>query len=276
MDFVFKHSYRGPVKAAILDWAGTTVDFGCMAPAAVFVEVFRRHGVEITVEQARGPMGKHKRVHIAEVAGLEPVARRWQEVYGRPVGEADIDALYRDFIPLQLECLADHADLIPGTLETLRELRRRGLKIGSTTGYNEEMMALLVPEARRRGYEPDAMVCGGQVPAGRPYPWMAYQNAIQLQVYPLEAYVKIGDTLADIAEGLNAGMWTVGVVMTGNELGMTAREVAALEPVVREAKRARAYERMYEAGAHYVVDGIADVPALLDDIEARLARGERP
>ncbi len=276
MEFVFKRSYRGPLKGVILDWAGTTLDYGCMAPAVVFVEVYKRSGVDITMDQAREPMGAHKRVHIQKISQIDAVRRRWEEVHGRPPAESDIDEMFKMFVPLQLDCLAQYADLIPGTLEALKDFRARGLKIGSTTGYTDEMMDLLMREAAQRGYVPDATVCATEVPAGRPEPWMCLVNAMRLRIYPMESMVKVGDTLPDIYEGLNAGMWTIGLAVTGNEVGLPEAEVQVMDPEVRERKRARAYERMAQAGAHYVVDGIWDVPAILDEINARLARGERP
>ena len=276
MDFVFNRSYRGPLKAVLLDWAGTTMDYGCQAPAVVFQEVYKRQGVEITMEEAREPMGAHKRVHIRQISKNENVAKRWQQKHDRKPTEADVDAMFKEFIPLQLACLADYADLIPGTLEAVEDFRARGLKIGSTTGYTEEMMDLLQSEAKKRGYEPDATVCATQVPAGRPHPFMCLQNAILLQTYPLEAFVKVGDTLPDIEEGLNSGMWTIGLAMTGNEMGLTEKQLEELDPEVRESKLARAYKRMQQTGAHYVVNSIGDVPPILDQINARLASGEKP
>jgi phosphonoacetaldehyde hydrolase len=276
MEFVFNRSYHGPLKAVLLDWAGTTMDYGCFAPAVVFQEVYKRHGVEITIEEAREPMGAHKRVHIRQIAKNESVTRRWQQKHGRKPSEEDVDSMFKEFIPLQLACLADYADLIPGTLEAVADFRKRGLKIGSTTGYTGEMMDLLQTEAKRRGYEPDATVCATQVPAGRPHPYMCLQNAILLQTYPLEAFVKVGDTLPDIEEGLNAGMWTIGLAKTGNEMGLTEQQIDELDPEVREARLSRAYKRMQQTGAHYVVDSISEVPPILDDINARLAVGERP
>ena len=195
MDFVFQRSYRGALKAIILDWAGTTMDYGCFAPAVVFMEVFQRKAVGITIEQAREPMGAHKKVHIGQIAGNEEVARNWEKVHRRKPDGNDVDEMFRDFVPLQLHCLADYADLIPGALEAVQEFRRRGMKIGSTTGYTGEMMALLQEEASKRGYVPDSTVCATQVPAGRPHPWMCLQNAMNLQIYPMEAFVKVGDTL---------------------------------------------------------------------------------
>jgi len=276
MDFVFQRSYRGALKAIILDWAGTTMDYGCFAPAVVFMEVFQRKGVGITVEQAREPMGAHKKVHIGQIAANEEVARNWEKVHRRKPDGNDVDEMFRDFVPLQLHCLADYADLIPGALEAVQEFRRRGMKIGSTTGYTGEMMALLQEEASKRGYVPDSTVCATQVPAGRPHPWMCLQNAMNLQIYPMEAFVKVGDTLPDIEEGLNAGMWTIGLAETGNEMGLTEAQIDELDPEIRKAKLARACRRMRQAGAHYVVNGISDVSPVLDEINVRLAAGERP
>lgn len=275
MDFVFQRSYRGPLRAVILDWAGTTLDYGCFAPAVVFRAVYQRQGVDITIEEAREPMGAHKKVHIRQISQMETVASRWNQVHGRRPSEQDVEAMFADFVPLQLACLAQYADLIPGTVQTVAQFRRRGLQIGSTTGYTEDMMKILLQEARRRGYVPDSSVCATQVPAGRPHPWMCLQNAMNLQIYPVEAFVKIGDTVPDIAEGLNAGMWTIGLAKTGNELGLTEEQLAALPPEVLQSRLGRACQRMHQAGAHYVVDGISDVLPCLDDIRARLARGER-
>ena len=184
--------------------------------------------------------------------------------------------MFQEFVPLQLDCLADYADLIPGTLEAVADFRARGLKIGSTTGYMGEMMALLLAEAKKRGYEPDSTVCATDVPAGRPEPWMCVQNAMNLGVYPFEACVKVDDTVPGIEEGLNAGMWTVGLAKTGNEIGLNEKEIHDLEPDVLQTRLDAAYLRMHQAGAHYVVDGIGDVPAVLDEIQERLSRGMRP
>jgi len=276
MEFIYRRSYRGPVKLVILDWAGTTMDYGCYAPAVVFVEVYRRHGVEISMEQARRPMGLHKRDHIKAISQIEEVAEAWKKAHGRPVTEQDVDAMFADFQPLQLACLADYADLIPGTLETVAALRERGIAIGSTTGYFTEAMELIKKEAARRGYVPDSSVCATQVPAGRPHPWMVLQNMFNTGIYPSEAVVKVGDTKPDIGEGLNAGVWTVGLAKTGNEMGLNREEIEALDAETRERKLAQAREGLARSGAHYVVDTIADLLPVIDDVDARLARGERP
>ena len=252
------------------------MDFGCCAPAVVFMEVFQRQGVPITLEEARVPMGAHKRVHIQSIGRLESVRRRWNEKHGRDPGEEDVDKMFAEFIPKQIECLSTYSELIPGTLEVVGELRRRGIKIGSTTGYTTEMMAVNLRDGERQGYKPDSTVCASEVPAGRPFPHRCLQNVINLNVSAVAACVKVDDTVPGVEEGLSAGMWTIGLAVSGNEVGLNLQDWNALPKAVQEAKRQRAYVRMHQCGSHYVVDSIADLIPCIDDIQARIHRGEAP
>ncbi|MFW5708877.1 MAG: phosphonoacetaldehyde hydrolase [Chloroflexota bacterium] len=276
MTFSFHRRYTGMIQAVIFDWAGTTVDHGCLAPMVAFIESFKAQGVEITVEEARIHMGLPKRAHIAGLLELPMVRARWQATHKTAPTETDIQRIYDYFIPRQAAIVGDYADPIPGTPELMTELRNRGIKIGSCTGYNREIMAVLVPRALERGYNPDATITPDTVGGGRPGPWMALQNAIALQVYPMEAIIKVGDTIADIEEGLNAGMWTVGVARTGNELGLSAEEVAALSDEVLLKRLDPIYSRFKRAGAHYVIDSITELIPVIEDINDHLVRGERP
>src|SRR3970282_1372086 len=166
---------------------------------------------------------------------IDAVKQRWQAKYGRPPGEEDVNRMFADFVPLQLDCLSDYSDLIPGTLEVVADLRSRGMKIGSTTGYLTEMMKINLEDAKRQGYEPDATVCAADVPAGRPYPFMCLQNVIKLGVSTVQACVKIDDTIPGVEEGLNAGMWTIGLAVSGNEVGMMLDEWRALPAAEQKA-----------------------------------------
>jgi phosphonoacetaldehyde hydrolase len=268
--------YKGPVRAVIFDWAGTVVDYGSMAPVDAFIELFRRHGVTVSPEEARRPMGSYKKDHIRIILGMEPVSEQWQRLRGRAPSPEDVDQLYCEFIPLQKEEIGRHADVIPGVPETVGRLRQEGILIGSTTGYTREMVVPLLPRAAAAGFSPESTVCADEVPAGRPAPWMAINSAMQLGVYPMEACVKVGDTLLDIAEGLNAGMWAVGVTKTGNEVGLTQAEVEALPGRELASKLQTASERMLQAGARYVVEEVLQLPAVIADVGVRLGRGERP
>lgn len=277
MNFAYHRIYKGPVKLVIFDWAGTTMDYGCYAPAVVFVEVFKRRGVEITMEQARRPMGLKKLDHIRAISQQDEVAARWKKVHGKACAEADVQDMFeKDFVPLQVACIADYSELIPGTIETVNELRRRGMKIGSTSGYFTEAMEINFREAKKQGYVPDVNACASDVPAGRPEPWMVLSNMQQARVFPPQAVVKIDDTKPGIEEGLNAGTWTIGLAKTGNEVGLNEKELAALSADEVKRKIERAADSLAKSGAHYVVESIADVPPVVTEIEQRLKMGDRP
>lgn len=276
MSLVYTRRYTGPLKAVVLDWAGTTVDHGCMAPAETFIAAFAALGVDITVAEARAPMGMPKWHHIQAITQIARVAAAWEARHGAKPTDAEVDALYARFLPLQIETVAAHSDVIAGVVDTVAAFRARGLKIASTTGYPREVMAEVFRVATAQGYEPDVTVCAGDTPAGRPGPFMALKALVDLSIAPVEAVVKIGDTVVDVEEGLNGGMWSIGVAATGNEVGLTAAELAALGPAERDRLIAAATDKLARAGAHYVVDRLADALPILDAIEARLARGEKP
>jgi phosphonoacetaldehyde hydrolase len=264
------------LKAVVFDWAGTMVDHGSRAPMGVFVEVFGRFGVPVTIEEARGPMGLPKLEHIMAMGALPRIAAAWREAQGGAFDDAAAKRVYEVFVPANRDVVARYADLIPGAAATATALRRRGLKIGSTTGYTREIMAPLLPLAAEQGYAPDCLVCAGDLPAGRPTPLMMYKCFVDLAVWPACAVVKVDDTAPGIVEATAAGSWAVGVAMTGNAVGLSEAELATRDPVEQFLLRTAATRTLEGAGAHYVIDGVADLMPVMDEIESRLARGERP
>jgi phosphonoacetaldehyde hydrolase len=268
--------YSGPVKAVILDWAGTTVDHGSLAPVRVLQEVFAGRGVPISEEDARRDMGVLKKDHIRKILFSPSVSARWRDVAGHDPAETDVESLFARFVPLQLECLVKYSTVIDGVAETVARLRKGGIRIGSTTGYTHAMLELVLEPAARQGYAPDCAVTPDDVGAGRPHPWMIFANAIRLHVEPLAAIVKIGDTPVDIEEGLRAGVWTIGVARTGNMLGLSVEDLAALAPAEKASRIEKARSQLVAAGAHEVIDAVADCEPAIDAIEARIAKGERP
>jgi phosphonoacetaldehyde hydrolase len=269
-------SYSGPVKAVILDWAGTTVDHGSLAPVRVLRQVFAGRGVPISEGDARRDMGILKKDHIRKILFAPEVEARWRAVTGHEPTEADVVELFAKFVPLQLECLVKYSTVIDGVAEAVARIRKRGIKIGSTTGYTRAMLDMILRPAAEQGYAPDCAITPDDVGAGRPHPWMIYANAIRLQVEPLAAIVKVGDTPVDIEEGLRAGVWTVGVARTGNMIGLSAEDFAALAPAEQAARLESARRQLAAVGAHEVIDAVADCESALDAIEARIRKGEFP
>jgi phosphonoacetaldehyde hydrolase len=266
------------ITAVILDWAGTTVDFGSFAPTQIFVEAFRRaFDIEITLAEARVPMGLGKWQHIEALGKLPTVDARWQAMFGRAMSAADVDTLYATFMPLQIAKVVDFATPIAGVIETINTLRVDGIKIGSCSGYPRPVMEKLVPAAAAQGYSPDHWVATDDLSVGgRPGPWMALQNVIALGINAVSCCVKVDDAVPGIEEGLNAGMWSVGLALSGNEFGATWEEYQAMPVAEISSRRELAAAKLYAAGAHYVVDTLADLPEVIADINARLAKGERP
>jgi phosphonoacetaldehyde hydrolase len=258
------------LRAVILDWAGTVVDYGSRAPVAALESVFTAAGIPVTVAEARESMGIAKKSHIRSILEIARVRGAWAAKYGSAPTEQDVDNLYAAFVPNQIQVLANYSELIPGAANAVARMRSRGLKIGTTTGYNRAMLDYLLQRAAAQGFAPDCALCPGDAGAGRPLPWMCYLAAIKLDVYPMAAMVKIGDTPADMEEGRNAGMWTIGVTWTGNEVGLTEDEWTDLSEDERGRLLRNAERRLLDAGAHYIAPSVAECDAILDQIEGRV------
>ncbi len=277
-DFVYSRSYRGKVKALVLDWSGTTADAYVVAPAVVFVDVFKNQGVEISMAEARGPMGLRKDLHIKALTEVPEIRERWKGVHGKYPDQGDVDTMFADFVPLQLDCLRKYTDLLPGVADVISRLQGQGIKIGSSTGFTRAMVDILEEEAAKQGYRPDASVAGDEVAHGaRPAPHMVYKNLDMLGIHTIQSVVKIDDTVSGVGEALNAGCWGVGVVRYSNYMDVDTPEQGAALPA-EEIERRMAITRdiLEKTGAHYVIDSLTDIEPVIEDINARLARGEKP
>lgn len=251
------------IKGLILDWAGTTIDYGSLAPVHVFMEVFLHFGIEITEKEARGPMGKAKRAHIADVLFLPRITDLWASIKGSRPTDKDVQAIYDDFLPLQKTILASSSKVIPGIPEAMDWCRARGIKIGSTTGYTRELMEVVIPEAARGGYSPEVVVCSDEVTEGRPKPWLNFRAAEFLGIYPMDQILVVDDTPLGILAGKNASCPTVAVSKTGNALGLSQSQVEKLDPIELERRIAEITKSFTDCGADFVVESVADLPGLI-------------
>ena len=264
------------IKAIILDWAGTVVDHGSRAPMGAFVKAFAQFGVTISIADARGPMGMAKRDHIRMVGTSPTVATAWRAKHGRDFDDAAIDAIFEVFEPMNIAAVEAHSALIPGAHDALDWCQARGIRIGSTTGYTRPIMERLMPLAAAQGFLPEVTICAGDLAAGRPAPLQIWSALAQMGIWPASSVIKLDDTPPGIGEARAAGCWAVGVALTGNNPGLSAEELAGLAPTERDALRRTASEPLLRAGAHLVMETIAELPTLIDHIEARLAAGEKP
>ena len=264
------------IKAVILDWAGTVVDHGSSAPMGAFVKAFAHFGVTISIADARGPMGMAKRDHIRMVGTAPAVAAAWRANHGRDFDDAAIDAIFEVFEPMNVAAVEAHSALIPGAHDALQWCKARGIRVGSTTGYTRPIMERLMPLAAAQGFVPEVTICAGDLAAGRPAPLQIWSALAQMGIWPASSVIKLDETAPGIGEARAAGCWAVGAALTGNNPGLSAEELARLPPDQRAELRRAASEPLLRAGAHLVIDSIAELPWLVEHIEARLEAGEKP
>lgn len=264
------------IDAVIFDWAGTALDFGCIAPVAAFRRAFGQHGLEITEAEARLPMGAAKREHIELILAQPNVKQRWKRRYGIDPKLSDIDRIYEIFLQVDAEISSVYSTMIPGALEVVGELRDRAIMIGSTTGYPRSIMNKLLPLAEAQGYQPDCCITPDEVEHGRPWPDMLLANVLAMGVRDVRACVVVDDSPGGLVAARAAGMWAVGVSISGNEVGLSLDEWEALDEAVQAALRDTAKAMLAGAGAHYVIDSVAQLLPVIDQIERNLVSGARP
>jgi phosphonoacetaldehyde hydrolase len=264
------------IPAVFLDWAGTAVDHGSIAPVHALEDIFREYGLTAPRPLVRRHMGMAKKDHIRRLLEEPYVQQQWIALHHVPSQESDVERMYARFEPQMMEVLAGYATVISGVVDAVGAMRARDIKIAGTTGYTRPMLDRLETMAAAQGYRTDRSLAPEDAGGGRPFPWMCYRLAMDLQVYPLSHCVKIGDTESDIAEGLNAGMWTIGVTRSGNTVGLTESDWSNLDPQEQRKLLACADLELTSAGAHYTAETVAHVLPILDEITERIARGERP
>ena len=264
------------VKAVIFDWAGTTVDYGSRAPMGAFVKLFESEGIEMTIAQARIPMGISKWEHINFLLNLPEVQSQWLKIHKISHTDADVDRLLDIFVPMNKISILECGQLIPGVATLAKALRERDIKIGSTTGYTRELLDLLLPIAKKQGYEVDVFSYSGDTPLGRPSAQMMIKCARQLGLDNPLSFIKVDDTQPGIEEGKSFGCWTVGVAVSGNTLGLSLEELEALPVVEADRLKNVARMNMQEMKPDFVIDSVADLLPIIDEINELISRGEFP
>ncbi|ATP38668.1 phosphonoacetaldehyde hydrolase [Solibacillus sp. R5-41] len=196
---------------------------------------------------------------------------KWQEVHGNPFNEEDVNRLYEQFEKQLMVSLAEYTTPIPGVIETVEWLRANNIKIGSTTGYTKEMMMVVVPEAKKKGYSPDHIVTPTDLAnVGRPYPYMVFENMRQLQLSNVQHVVKVGDTSSDIKEALHAGVWAVGVIVGSSEMGVSEEEFQQLTTEQQQQLIEKTRVKFESYGAHFTIETMQQLPQIVGEIEANL------
>jgi phosphonoacetaldehyde hydrolase len=242
-----------------------------------FVRLFANHGIAISIAQARVPMGLPKLAHIEALGAMPEIAAQWQLCKGRSFSAQDAAALLHEFVPMSAASAMEHSDFIPGFLDSYAWLQAQNIGVATTTGYTRFIMTPLLARAAQAGFVPVRTICCDDVALSRPSPlgMQACMESLGLDGQSA-AVLKVDDTAPGLQEGLNAGCWTVGVAASGNALGWSWDEWVQASEDERGHALVDARSTLFDAGAHEVVDSVADLRKALCAIEARIGAGERP
>ena len=277
--FPFKGGNR--LQGVVLDFSGTTLDAHVIAPAFAFVKAFEVEGVNITMEEARQPMGLRKDLHIQKLLELPSVIEKWLAKKRIKPTPEDGACIFKHFLPIQNACLKEFSELLPGTLEASNQIKNHyKCKIGLTTGFTRESVNILLKEAESQGLMFDSAVAGDDIGSEmgfRPAPFMVWKNMEKFQIFDRRTIIKVDDTLGGVGEGLNAGVWTVGLYRYSNYTNINSiKEWKSMKNEEFEKKVKNSKEILMKSGAHYIADSMKDLPEIMEDINKRLGQGESP
>jgi phosphonoacetaldehyde hydrolase len=250
------------LRAVIFDWAGTIVDCGSRAPVLAFQRLFQEFNIPVTTEEARRPMGSHKKEHIRCLLKQPRIAEYFYDINHRSPGEGDVEKMYNAFTPFQLQAIKECAHWIPGAQTTIRHLKSRGIRVGSCTGYSKDMMAPLMELVQGTDCMPECIVTASDIEKGRPAPDMIFEACRQLGISnPDKVSVwKVGDTILDIKEGVNANVTSIGVTDTGNEMGYKEDMLESLKKLsIFKLRQRQITDTMRSEGADAVIPSVAAI-----------------
>ncbi len=256
------------IEAIILDWSGTLVDYGCMATEEIYREIFQEFNIELTTKEIRAKMGIEKVDHIRAILESNRVSELWLENTGMEPNEGDVRELNRAFERKIFEKVEKYSDPKEYVLNALETIRESGVRIGSTTSYSTEVMEFLTKIASKKGLEVDCWINADQVKGqGRPNPYMIFKNMEKMGIGSVRNVIKVGDTVNDIKEGINAGVITIGVIDGSSEMGLSYTEFEALNYGDQKILREKVANKFKSAGADYVINDFRTLPYIVSQIK---------
>ena len=201
------------IELVVFDMAGTTVQDDGQVPEA-FTAALAEYGVAVSPEAIRGLRGASKREAII---GLLPAGAARAEQAKR------VYASFRDHLARRY---ADTAREVPGAGDVFAYLRGRGIRVALNTGFDRDTTQMLLAALGWAAHTVDAIVCGDEVPQGRPAPYLIFRCMEATGAVSVGRVANVGDTALDLRAGHNAGVrFNVGVLS-----GAHGRDLLAAEP----------------------------------------------
>ena len=190
----------------VFDLAGTTVEDRGQVPDA-FTAAFAQHGIAVSAEQVKSVRGTSKREAVLRL------------IPAGPEQEQRAAAVYASFRAQLAERYArEGVQPIAGTRQVFRLLREQGVRIALNTGFDRDTTGLVLAALGWAEGAVDAVVCGDDVPRGRPAPFLIFRAMEATGVSSVHRIANVGDTASDLQAGYNAGVrWNIGVLSGAHE-----------------------------------------------------------
>jgi phosphonoacetaldehyde hydrolase len=267
--------YKGKIKGIIFDTVGVLVDCGCLHHNKAIANIFKMRNIELKESLIRNFNGLTLKDQLKKIVTDRRVLNDWKKIYGNKPNDEDLAMLLQDLINRIAASIPEKDYIIDSYKKKFNKLNNKGYKIALTCEYPPALASLIFDKLQKDGFKFSQSITINDTMVGAPFPWMCYMSAIKLNVFPLNAIIRVGDSPYNIEEGINANMWTAGVVNTGNLIGLSKDEMRRKGVDKLHKKVKSAYKKFKKKGAHYVIDSINDISWVIDDINSNLLKTKK-
>jgi phosphonoacetaldehyde hydrolase len=261
------------IKLLVGDFSGTIIDRYSLAPITAFQNAFKKHNINISNAEIRKYMGLKKREHIEHVLKTSNIS----------VNNKLVDQYYNEFESELKNLLINYpsyTQLLPYTKETIQYLKicNKNLKFGITTGFPKNMIPPITKSLHIQDFEwmINSIVAADEVPHSRPHADGINKIMKQYNITNPHEVIKIGDTPADMAEGLNAGAYTIGLVKYNNKMGEAVDNINDDKSRMDAKLLKDAYYDLEKVRPHFVIHDIRKLPTVFGMIEYRKLTQKNP
>lgn len=256
------------IKACIFDLGGTIIDKYSLTPLVSFRKAFLNKGIILDSDLIRKDMGLNKIDHIDQICSKPVVIKDWYKKYNRIINDEDKEDLYNQFLKIQKHETIENMKIIPETYNVIKKLRKRNIKIGSTTGFDKEQIERVKSILKSNGIELDSYVSSTCLDKpGRPFSYMIHENMNRLNISSPKNVIKLDDTKSGIREGINAGCWTIGVSRWSVYMNVNDySEINNLSTDNLINKIENSKKTLQKSGPNMIINDLRELPKIIDDI----------
>lgn len=260
------------IAAVYFDMCGTIVDDKSVAPVEAFSETFRSAGVKLNHDEIRQFMGVAKYDHVKSLVNLPRVQKQLNS-FATSVEIEDrkdlYSELYQRYLHFQTESARKWCQPIRGVSSLMHQLKAWNIKVGTTSGFPQRICNVVLENFYRNhiyNFSSKNVLGSDSLPynnGARPKPGLIFELMSRQKIKNPRSVIKVGDTVADIQEGKNAGTWVVAVTETSSDLGVSRKEYNKFTISQKEEANKYLSDKFYCEGADFVTYDVTGISAIL-------------